>query len=299
MKIAVIGMGAMGCLFSSLLSRFNHVCVFSRNLSLVNHVNRNGIKIIEKNNSISHFFPEAVMNGMSDEKFDLCILMVKSYDTYNALEENRKIIDNSFMLMSLQNGLGNDEILRQFKDENNIIIGTTQHNSSVRNHAEIYHGGDGMTVIGGYSEQNDLLNKVAENFLSCGIDTSLNNDIRYVIWKKLSLNVAVNALTAVFRIPTGRILEPNFRKIWEKLLLETVNVAESYDIHLDYNEIADDIVNLAKRQPDACTSMCKDIENNRKTEIDSINGMIVKLGKSKNIDITQNQRIVQEIYNMR
>ncbi len=293
MKIAVIGSGAMGCFFGSLLSLKNNVSIFGRNKKIVDFINSNGISVNEK-----IFFPNAFMNGCSDEKYDLALILVKAYDTQKAIEDNINIIKNSSYILTLQNGLGNDTILKNYKSEEYIMLGTTENNSSVIDTGKIYSGGNGITVIGNLNGNSNFLNKTADNFNMCGVETIISENTQKIIWEKLSLNIAVNALTAVFKIPTGKITEKSVMEICSKLIEETVNVAEKTGINLDYNEILQRVISLAKRQPNAFTSMYKDIQNNRKTEIDFLNGAIVKLGDKHNTDVTFNRMITEKIHSL-
>ncbi len=292
MKIAVIGSGAMGCLFSSLLSVKNEVSVFSRNEYAVKKINSDGIKITEKDNTSKIFRPKAFLSGESQSKFDLVIILVKTYDTVSAIEMNRSIIDNAGYVLTLQNGLGNEDVIKNYKSEN-IIIGTTEHNSSLNSCADITHGGNGITVLGGISE---FICKLSENFNSCGIDTIVKENMKETVWKKLALNIAVNALTAIYSIPTGRIIEDEFLKICKELISETVKVAEKEKVILNSEEIFNSVIGLAERQPLAFTSMYKDIKNNRKTEIDCINGAVVKIAEKYNLDCKYNKIMTEKIH---
>ncbi len=293
MKIAVIGSGAMGCFFGSLLSVQNDISIFGRNKNTIDFINSNGISVNEK-----IFFPKAFMNDCSYEKYDLALILVKAYDTVKAIENNINIIENSSYILTLQNGLGNDTILKKYKSEKYILMRTTENNSSVSDIGKIYSGGNGITVIGSLDGNSDFLKKIVDNFNLCEIETIISENTQEIIWKKLSLNIAVNALTAVFNIPTGKITEKSVMEICSKLIEETVNVAEKSGIILDYNEILDRVLSLAKRQPNAFTSMYKDIQNKRKTEIDFLNGAIVKLGDKYNIDVTFNRMITEKIHSL-
>ena len=107
MRISVIGSGAMGCLFGSLLSVKNDVVIIGRNKNTVDFINNHGITI----NSSEKFYPKAALNGSFYEKSDLAVIMVKAYDTAKALENNKKLIENSQYILTLQNGL---EMLKIF-----------------------------------------------------------------------------------------------------------------------------------------------------------------------------------------
>lgn len=290
MKISVIGSGAMGCLFGSLLSVKNDVVIIGRNKNTVDFINNHGITI----NSSEKFYPKAALNGSYYEKSDLAVIMVKSYDTVKALENNKKLIENSQYILTLQNGLGNSENILEFAERDKIFIGTTEHNSSVEKTGYICHGGNGATIIGGLSGSAE---KIADVFSECGISAKASNDVFRVIWKKLLLNAAVNAVTAVLGIPTGFIVKNNnVLEICQNLVSESVKTAESCNLSFSSDEIMQSVRNLSLRQPHAFTSMYSDITNNRKTEIDSINGAIVSIAEKNNISVPFNRMITDMIH---
>lgn len=290
MKISVIGSGAMGCLFGSLLSVRNNVVILGRNNDTVSFINNNGITV----NSSEKFYPKAALNGTYYEKSDLTIIMVKSYDTVQALAENKKLIENSQSVLTLQNGLGNAEHILRFADRNKIFIGTTEHNSSIEKTGYICHGGNGSTFIGGLSGSAE---KIADAFSECGITAFASDDVYRLIWKKLLLNAAVNAVTAVLSIPTGFIAKNNsVLEICQNLVSEAVKTAETCNLSFSSEEIMQSVKNLSVRQPDAFTSMYSDIRNNRKTEIDSINGAIAAIAEKNGIDVPFNRMITDMIH---
>lgn len=299
MKISIIGSGAMGCLFGALLFDKNDVTIIGRNKATVDCINNNGIEITERDNSVKKFYPKAVLNGLKSDSSDLVIIMVKTYDTFSALENNRKLINNSKFILTLQNGLGNEDLLFKFAKKEKILIGTTEHNSSVNDNAKIYHGGNGSTVIGGLSENSEILNQIVSTFSDCGIITEISDNVQKVIWKKLFLNIGVNALTAVLDIPTGFLIKGNnITEIYCGLIKEAIEIAKIYNLEFDYSDILNSIINLAIRQPDAHTSMYIDIKNKRKTEIDSINGAIVRIAEKNNINVPYNKMITNMIHTL-
>ena len=131
MKIAVLGAGAMGMLFGGYLSRRNDVFLVEVNEDRVRQINESGVLIREKDGSDGRFFPKAVSKTDGLGQMDLVIVFVKAMFTQDALSSNRGLIGKDTYLMTLQNGAGHEARLLPFTDEKHIIIGSTQHNSSV------------------------------------------------------------------------------------------------------------------------------------------------------------------------
>ena len=142
MKIAVLGSGAMGGLYSSYLSRHNEETV---NAALVEKVNAEGLEVQEPDGTSNVFHPHAVLSTEGMEPVDLIIVFVKAMFSEGALNNNKGIIGPDTYIMTLQNGSGHEDLL---VPQDHIIIGTTQHNASVAGLGVTKHGGSGMTHMG-------------------------------------------------------------------------------------------------------------------------------------------------------
>jgi 2-dehydropantoate 2-reductase len=200
--------------------------------------------------------------------------------------------------MTLQNGIGNDKIISEYIDKSRILIGTSEHNSTLKNKGTVCHGGNGITVIGNIEDNFDVLENIKVNFIKCGIETIISDNIQKIIWKKLLLNASVNAITAIYKIPTGRITEEKIMKICSNIITESIDIAESEGIIFSFDETMQNICSLAERQKNAYTSMYNDIKNGRKTEIDFINGAIAEIACKNNINARYNNMITEQIHQL-
>lgn len=147
MKIAVLGSGAMGGLYSSYLSRHNEVTVIDVNAALVEKVNAEGLEVQEPDGTSNVFHPHAVLSTEGMEPVDLIIVFVKAMFSEGALNNNKGIIGPDTYIMTLQNGSGHEDLLGKFVPQDHIIIGTTQHNASVAGLGVTKHGGSGMATM--------------------------------------------------------------------------------------------------------------------------------------------------------
>jgi 2-dehydropantoate 2-reductase len=112
------------------------------------------------------------------------------------------------------------------------------------------------------------------------------------------LNASVNAITAIYKIPTGRITEEKIMKICRNIITESIDIAESEGIIFSFDETMQNICSLAERQKNAYTSMYNDIKNGRKTEIDFINGAIAEIACKNNINARYNNMITEQIHQL-
>ena len=143
MKIAVLGAGAMGGLFSAYLSRQNEVTVIDVNPAVVEKINADGLTVTEPDGASAVYHPHAVLSTEGMAPVDLIVVFVKAMFSESALTNNKGIIGPDTYLMTLQNGSGHEDLLGKFVPQDHIIIGTTQHNASVAGPGATKHGGSG------------------------------------------------------------------------------------------------------------------------------------------------------------
>ena len=225
MKIAVLGAGAMGALFGGYLSKHNDVWLVDVDAQRVKAITEKGITVIEKQGK-SVYSPKAVTSTAGLDEMDLIIVFVKSMFTLDALRQNRHLIGKDTYIMTLQNGAGHETKLIQFTDTDHVLIGTTQHNSSIISDGHIHHGGGGKTTIGILGGNSARVQHIADTFSKCGFETRVSDDVKKQIWTKLFLNTAASSLTAILQVPLGFILDdPYARSLMELLAREAVTVA--------------------------------------------------------------------------
>jgi 2-dehydropantoate 2-reductase len=211
MKIAVLGCGAMGGLYSAYLSRKNEVTVIDVNEALVSKIRTDGLKVREPDGSMNTFHPNAALNAEGMEPADLIVIFVKAMFSKSALTTNRGLIGRDTYLMTLQNGSGHeDTLLTEFVDADHVIIGTTQHNANISELGVSNHGGSGMTHLGCISGDVHRLQPIADVFTASGLEADVSDNVQTMIWGKMFTNVSASVLTAVLQVPLGFIAaDPN------------------------------------------------------------------------------------------
>lgn len=299
MRIAVLGAGAMGSLFGGYLSKNNDVTVIDVSKPIVDAINLNGIKIREKDESISLCRPRAVSDTSDLQPVDLIVVFVKSMFTVSALQANKNLIGKNTYLMTLQNGAGHERKLLQFADEKHVIIGSTQHNSSIIEPGFVNHGGSGITSVGLLGGNNTFVKELAENFSSCGFECAISDNVQKQIWKKMFTNTAASSLTAVFQVPLGFIYEnPYANNLMSKLVKEAVSVANALGLKFDFDDVLADVNAVCKNAPNGYTSIYADIRDGRKSEVDTISGSVVEAAKDLNIQVPYHEMVVEIIHAM-
>ena len=308
MKVAIIGPGALGCLLaSSLTIKLDQSSKksFSLDLWLLDHnperaryLTENGL-ILEEGNQKKPCSIKATANPEEIGPADIVILCVKSPQVAAGLQQAAKLIHTDTLLLTLQNGIGHLEILKDKQNLPSIVLGVTSQGANVVAPGHVRHAGDGLTRIGflqSASFSKSLLLAKACNLLNYGgIETVIVDNILDYVWSKLIINVGINALTAVHRCPNGKLLESSATQ--EKLtaaVREGESVTRALGIQLTGDPLAITI-DVCRKTGQNLSSMLQDVNNRRPTEIDSINGEIAAAGRKLGIPTPVNDDLIQKV----
>ena len=299
MRIAVIGAGAMGSIYGGHLSLHNDVYLIDTNQTVVDHINQNGLILQEDGKDVT-YHPTAVTSTQGIEPVDLVILFVKSLFSKAALSNNQGIIGPNTYLMTLQNGSGHEDILAEFAPESRIIIGTTEDNGAVLGLGHVRRGGSGKTNIGMLTEDKEnFLAKLKECLDSCGFQGNIHENIRQLIWNKLFTNVSLSAVTGVLQVPMGFIAgNEHAWAITKQLVHEAVAVAHGLGLEADEEDITEKVRQTSLGSPEGITSICADLRDGRKTEVNTISGSVVRASKKCGVPAPTHEMIVELVHAM-
>ena len=297
MKIAVLGAGAMGSLFSGYLSRHNDVSVIDVNPTMVEAINKNGVRIREKDGSTTLGHPKAYVNASELGEQDLVIVFVKAMFTISALEGNKNLIGPHTYLMTLQNGAGHESKLLKFADRQHVIIGSTQHNSSVLEPGYVNHGGSGVSSIGLLDGGCEAIQPISENLTACGFECHTEENVQKQVWKKMFTNTAASSLTGLFQVPLGFIhTDPNANFLMRQLCMEAVTVANSLGLGFNLDEVTRDVDAVCINAPQGYTSIYADIRDGHRSEVDTISGSVVEAAHDQGISVPYHEFVVKAIH---
>lgn len=299
MNITILGAGAMGSLFGGYLSRNNKVWLVDVNAERVARINERGIKVREKDGDVV-FYPTAVTNTLGLDTMDLVVVFVKAMFTVQALEANRHLIGRDTYLMTLQNGTGHEEKLLRFADKKHVVIGSTQHNSSIIEDGYVNHGGGGETYIGVLEGDGCTVRPIADNLTTCGFPCDCSENVKKQIWSKLFLNTAASSLTGILQVPLGFILDdPNAHFLMEQLAREAVDVANTEGFaSFDTAEVITGICDVLNNAKDGYTSIYADIKAGARSEVDTISGSVVEIAKRLGVDVPYHRMVVALVHAM-
>lgn len=271
-----------------MLSRKHDVLLIGRR-DHVHAIKKNGLKISGKTNFIA--YPDATVTMKEGNEIDIVILAVKAYDTEKAVKKIANIC--SAPILSLQNGIKNEEIVMEISGEKRAIGGITTHGVRYISPGEVCHTGVGETIIGEMDGSiSERIKKFANMLSECRIETKISEDIRKEIWRKAIVNAAINPLTAILRCKNGYLLETTHtKKLMEDICKEATMVSKSAGIDVG-NDVIKKVKEVAYLTRENHSSMLQSAIRNKRTEIDYINGEIARIGKKNGIETPINSTLV-------
>lgn len=298
MKIIVLGAGAMGSMYGGILSERNEVWLVDIWKEHIDEINKNGLRLKIDENTQRLFHPHAVTDSREAGTADLVIIFVKSVQTASALSENRHIFRDDTMVLTLQNGYGNDEDILPYVKERNLLIGTAAGGATMLGPSYVFQGGIDATNIGtrpGCSLES--ARKVVEEFNACGLPSHVYENAMEIVWKKLLVNVGCSGVCALLEKNNAFMdFSRNAYAVGLELIKEAVAVAAAEGYIFDADAIAYRyFTEGAKIVGKNRCSMLQDVDKRRKTEVEKFNGAIVRLGKIHGIPTPYNEIILRLI----
>lgn len=293
MKIVIIGAGAMGSVYGGFLAEAgNEVFFLDIFKEHIDSINTDGLWM--EGCSGNRYIKNIKATSNPDEVgiVDLAIVFVKSTITDIAIEQNKAVIGENTVVLTLQNGLGNIEKLKTVVNEEQIIAGTTAHGSNMLGPGKVNHAGHGATVIGELNGKvSDRIKAISQLFINAHLEpVMISTNVMGLIWDKLLVNVGVNPLTAITGLRNGQLLEyPETEWIGCEAVLEGMKVAEAMGIKLETPDAVAHFKDVCIGTAPNISSMLADVNNKRKTEISNINGAIVREAETYNIETPINR----------
>ncbi len=294
MKISVIGAGAMGSLFGGKLSESgNEVVLYDINKAHVDAVNNNGLLIETLASGEKNTVHPSASSDISDiEGSDIFIVFVKSTATDIVANNIKTAARKDTIVVTLQNGYGNEEILKNHFGESNTAAGVTSQGATFAGPGHIKHAGSGPTHICMSDKKNDKIKPFIQALNDAGLEADIENNIESLVWSKLVINVGINALTALTGLKNGMLLDfEETRAIMKDLVDEAVLVCEKSGIKLTYDNPLETVYSVSEKTGQNRSSMLQDFDRGSITEIDFINNAIVKAADKLGIDVPVNRTI--------
>lgn len=297
MIITVFGAGSIGSLFAGRIaySGFD-VAVIGRNPH-VTEINKKGLRIIEDQQEIWSHFPAVTDFQHEVATPDAVFVTTKAYD--NKVVANTMIgkLSNKTSIFILQNGMGNEDVFCQNFPRNPIFRAITTEAAELIHPGIVKHVAFGKTSFGIIAgQENGFGPKIQTTMRNSGFNTKKTDEIQLKMWQKLLINSTICPLGALLHAPNGKILQkPSIIQIFDAILKEGLEVATRNLPDEDFSLTREIILKIMEKTKDNRCSMLQDIERGRRTEIDYINGFIVRESRSLGLKAPVNAAIADLI----
>ncbi|MDR1885664.1 MAG: 2-dehydropantoate 2-reductase [Synergistaceae bacterium] len=286
MKVAVLGAGAMGSLYGGLLAEAgNEVVLVDVWRDQVDAVNASGLSIEGAGGERRVRGIRAVSDASEAGTADLILVFVKATATEGAMRGALPMVGGATTVLTLQNGLGNVEKLCAVVPADRVVAGTTGHGATLLGPGRIRHAGVGDTIVGELDgNRSARVESLAAMFAGAGMTAQVSTNVIGLIWTKLTVNVGINALTAVTGLKNGRLASfPEAEALMRAAVDEACSVARRKGIQLEIDSPFEHAMSVAVKTGANRSSMLQDILAGRQTEIAVINGAIVEEGEKLGI----------------
>jgi 2-dehydropantoate 2-reductase len=277
MKIGIIGGGSIGLLFSYYLSVHNEVSIYTRTQEQTDLINKHGLHLV-KGGGIEQASVQVAAAPVEEwtGSEDLTVIAVKQYQLADLMTDIKNKAKGKILF--LQNGYGHIKLLSELATPD-IYVGSVEHGAVRENGFTVQHNGMGVTRIAVYrgktGHHRELTTIAPSDF-----PFIFESDFKEMLIKKLVVNSVINPLTAILKVKNGELIHnPFYFEIFKQMFKECAYVLDLPD----QEQYFQNLMTVCEKTANNHSSMYKDIENGRQTEIDAILGYLLELARSKKI----------------
>ena len=290
MRIAVIGTGALGCVYAARLAGHAQVSMLGTWAQGVEAIQAGGITVVEGDGRMWRAVVPVYTDPAGIAGVDVALVLVKSYQTKRAAAWAGDLLRADGIAVTLQNGLDNYAALIGAVGEDRAGVGVTYNGATMLFPGEVHHVAHNLTYLGATPDTETRIAALAQLLDRAGLQTQVGRDIESRLWGKAVANAAINPLTALWRVTNGELLQSDDRRwLLTRLAEEAANVARAKGIVLPFEDPVDFAESVCRATAANRSSMLQDVERGRATEIDSINGIIVAEGRGLGVHVGINE----------
>ena len=281
-RILIVGTGALATLFAWRLARAGYEIILLGTWQAgLSALREHGARLVDAHGNERSIAVRATDEPLECRGTKYALVLVKSWQTERAASQLATCLAKDGLAITLQNGLGNREILAKKLGAVRVVLGTTTTGATLLGPGLVQAGGEGVVSI----ESHPGMTAIQEALQSAGLKVDIVNDAESLIWGKLMVNAAINPLTALLRIPNGELLErPTARALMRALAEETAAVASAEKVNLASGDPGALVEDVARRTAKNHSSMLQDIQRGAPTEIEAICGAVTRTGRRHNIE---------------
>lgn len=284
--VVIVGSGAMACWFGARLSPYVDVIILAGWPQAVEALRSTGIEL-DLGGSPTRFQVKVATDPEELPHAPAALVLVKAWQTGRAAAQVAAFLADDGVALTLQNGLGNLETLQAALGPDRAALGVTTYGATLLAPGRVRPAGDGVVQLGNHPRLQPLI----DVFRQADLEVEQVEDVVGLAWGKLAVNAGINPVTALLRVPNGRVLDlEDARQILQAAVREVASVAEAAEIQLPYQDPVETALTVARRTKDNRSSMLQDLDRGAPTEIDAISGAVVakaaELGRSAPVNET-------------
>jgi 2-dehydropantoate 2-reductase len=295
-EIAVVGgTGAMGGLWAGRLASIGRtVAIVGRTEDTVARIRSDGLTLDDADNS-STLRPAATTDPSAIGPVDTVFVFVKGPQTAEAAAAMAPLVGSSTTVVTLQNGLGNADVLCEWVDPERLVVGVTYDGATMRGVGHVAHTGRGPSYVGPYRRDAsmDRAEGVADLLRTAGFDTRATEGVETEIWRKLIHNSACLPVAALTGLRAAELVAPGPTvELIDELATEATAVARRLGHPIETDERIERIHTVLGAAGKGVVSMLADVMAHRPTEIDTINGAVVRAAASTSQDVPLHRAMI-------
>jgi 2-dehydropantoate 2-reductase len=288
MRIGIVGAGALGTLFGQRLAASNEVVLLERKREVVDTVRSEGLRVDGGAHPAHATSEPRDLYGVQ-----VLFVFVRATDTLRALRPFAAQLSPATAIVSLQNGLGNEEAIKtSLGGMISLVIGATTESALTVGPAQTRRIGEGSTVLGSAGASPEVVNRVVRLLVDAGFRASAAYDIRPHLWGKLIANAAINPVAALLERPNGVVLtDEHAGDVARSLAQEAATVANAMRIPLPFTDPWSYVRTIVEQTAELDNSMLYDLRAGAPTEVDFINGAVVAAGRRAAVPTPYNETL--------
>lgn len=265
----------MAGLFGGRLASYAEVTLLGNWTEGITALRADGIRLLDNGETVAASV-RATDDPSDCEGAISALVLVKSWQTEAAGKMLAECLAPDGVALTLQNGLGNIEVLEAAIGAERAALGVTTSGATLIGPGTVRVGGNGPTHVAPHPR----LEPIVDLLESAGFEMHAASDLASLVWGKLAINAGINALTALLEVRNGELLERSHaRSLMNEAAAETAHVAQAQGIELPYDDPVREVEGVAERTAENESSMLQDIRRRAPTEVDAINGAVVREGK--------------------
>jgi 2-dehydropantoate 2-reductase len=290
MRVAVLGAGAVGCFYGGMLARAGHPVTLIGRAMHVDAFKKSGLHF--EGLKFDERIPvEASTSAQAVRGAQLVLFCVKSTDTDEAAQAMAPFLNADALVANLQNGVDNAQRI-QARIAQPVIPACVYAATEMAGPGHLKHHGRGDLVIGTLGQARpEALTRVKQTFEAAGVPVAISDNVAGELWAKLVANCAYNAVSAISQLPYGVMIEgPGVRELMRDVTEEVVAVARADGIRM-LPDVLERVYGIAKAMPTQKSSTAQDLARGKPTEIDHLNGYVVRRGEALGVATPANRAL--------